>query len=258
MQNEKHRRISNVLKNNSQFSFSIPTVTFSTSSSNMIQLVKPNKSLSFNGQVLQAEILSGLNSVQNAFSYRNSDDVDELLRTIFPDSKSAQKFSLRHSKTSYVISHGLGPYFLEQLIKDFKNWQRFVLCFDKQTNDLNKKQLNIYFRYWNSQKGLVVTRDYRTVSLDHAQATVVVHGILDSFRTDSIDSSKMLMLSRDSPNVNKTVEKIINDAMKKVNTELLNIGTCNLHVIHNGFKAGTGNLAKIETMTDCVLPHRDS
>ncbi|CAF5215652.1 unnamed protein product [Rotaria magnacalcarata] len=47
------------------------------------------------------------------------------------------------------------------------------------------------------------------------------------------------MLSRDNPNVNETVEKMINDVMKKVNAELLNIGTCNLHVIHNGFNAGT-------------------
>ena len=68
----------------------------------------------------------------------------------------------------------------------------------------------------------------------------------------------MLMLSRDNPNVNETVEKIINDAMKKVNAELLNIGTCNLHVIHNEFKVGTGNLAKIKTMTDRVLLHRDN
>ena len=121
-----------------------------------------------------------------------------------------------------------------------------------------RSTLDLYFRYWSSQKGLVVTRYYRTILLGHAQVTVVVHGILDSFRTDSIDISKILMLSRDNPNVNKTVEKIINDAMKKVNAELLNIGTCKLHVVHNGFKAGTGRLAKIKTMTDCVLLHRDS
>ncbi|CAF0955198.1 unnamed protein product [Rotaria sordida] len=45
------------------------------------------------------------------------------------------------------------------------------------------------------------------------------------------------MLSRDNPNVNKTVENIINEAMKKVGAELLNIDPCNLHIIHNGFKA---------------------
>ncbi|CAM4913675.1 unnamed protein product [Rotaria socialis] len=140
---------------------------------------------------------------------------------------------------SYVISHGLGPYFRDLLIKDIKNYERFVLCFDEQTNNQNKKQLDSYFRYWSSQKGLVVTRYYRTILLGHAQANVVVDGILGAFRTDCIGISKLLMLSRDNPNANKTVEKTINDAMKKVNAELLNVGTCNLHVIHNVFNAGT-------------------
>ncbi|CAF4853655.1 unnamed protein product, partial [Rotaria socialis] len=140
---------------------------------------------------------------------------------------------------SYVISHGLGPYFRDLLIKDIKNYERFVLCFDEQTNNQNKKQLDSYFRYWSSQKGLVVTRYYRTILLGHAQANVVVDGILGAFRTDCIGISKLLMLSRDNPNANKTVEKMINDAMKKVNAELLNVGTCNLHVIHNVFNAGT-------------------
>ena len=49
----KNIRISNALKNNSQLSFSIPTVTTSMSSSNMIQLINPNKSLSFDDQVSQ-------------------------------------------------------------------------------------------------------------------------------------------------------------------------------------------------------------
>ncbi|CAF4369072.1 unnamed protein product, partial [Rotaria sp. Silwood2] len=39
--------------------------------------------------------------------------------------------------------------------KDIKNCERFVLCFDERTNNQNKKQLDVYFRYWSSQKGLV-------------------------------------------------------------------------------------------------------
>ena len=93
--------------------------------------------------------------------------------------------------------------------------------------------------------------------MGHAQTTVIIHGILDSFRTDGVDISKILPLSRDNPNANKTVEKMINDAMKTVDAELLNISTCNSHVVHNGFKAGTGSFAKIKIMTDCVLLHRD-
>ena len=75
---------------------------------------------------------------------------------MFPDSKIAQKFSIRHSKMSYVISHGLGPYFRDQLIKDIKNCQQFVFCFDEQTNNQNKKQLDLYFRYWSSQKDMLL------------------------------------------------------------------------------------------------------
>ncbi|CAF4919553.1 unnamed protein product, partial [Rotaria socialis] len=78
------------------------------------------------------------------------------------------------------------------------------------------------------------------------QANVVVDGILGAFRTDCIGISKLLMLSRDNPNANKTVEKTINDAMKKVNAELLNVGTCNLHVIHNVFNAGMDSVTKIK------------
>ncbi|CAF3309399.1 unnamed protein product [Rotaria socialis] len=219
----------NALKNNSQLTLSIST-TSSTSSTHTIQLVDSNKPLLFDDQVSQAEILWALKSVQNVFSYKNSDDIGKLFRTMFQDSKIAQKFSIQHSKISYVIAHGLWPYFRDLLIKDIKNCEGFVLCFDEQTNNQNNKQLDLYFRYWN-----------------HAQANVVVDGILGAFRTDGIDISKLLMLSRDNPNVNKTVDKMINDAMKKkVNAELLNIGTCNLHVIHNGFRAGMDSVTKIK------------
>ncbi|CAF1374499.1 unnamed protein product [Didymodactylos carnosus] len=85
---------------------------------------------------------------------------------------------------------------------------------------------------------MVVTRYYRTVLLGHAQATVVVGSILDAFRSDGIDIKKLLMLSRDNPNVNKTIEKMIGDEMKKLGAELLQVGVCNLHVVHNAFKAG--------------------
>ncbi|CAF2542619.1 unnamed protein product [Rotaria sp. Silwood2] len=102
MQNEKHKNNLNALKNNSQLIFSISATTSSTSSTYTIQLVDPNKPLLFDDQVSQAEILWELKSVQNAFSYKDTDDVSELFRTMFPDSKIAQKFSIQHSKMSYV------------------------------------------------------------------------------------------------------------------------------------------------------------
>ncbi|CAF4853869.1 unnamed protein product, partial [Rotaria socialis] len=46
------------------------------------------------------------------------------------------------------------------------------------------------------------------------------------------------MLGRDNPSVNITLENLIDQEMKKLGSGLLFLGSCNLHVVHNGFKAG--------------------
>ena len=253
MQNEKHKKNLNASEHSSQLTFSNSSATSSSLSRSVVQLIDPNKSLSFNDQVSKAEILWALKSVQHGFNYRNSDDTGELFREMFPDSKIAQKFAIPHSKMSYIISHGLGPYFRNQLAEDIRNCQRFVLCFDEQTNDQNKKRLDLFFRYWNSQKGLVATRYYRTILLDDAPATAIAETILESFKSDGIDIRQILMLTRDNPTVNKTVEKMINDAMKEVDTELLNMATCNLHVIFDGFQAGIDSFTKVTLPNHALL-----
>ncbi|CAF4610349.1 unnamed protein product, partial [Rotaria magnacalcarata] len=46
------------------------------------------------------------------------------------------------------------------------------------------------------------------------------------------------MLGRDNPSVNITLENLIDQKLKKLGSGLLFLGSCNLHVVHNGFKAG--------------------
>ena len=212
MRKEKHRQRVNASKNNSTFSLPLATSAASTST---VQLIGVNKPLSFDDQITKAETLWALKSVQHGFSYQSSDETGELFRTMFPDSKIAEKFSIQQSKMFYVVSHGLGPYFYSGVVEEVKRCQRYVLCFDEQTNNQNKQQLDLLLRYWQAEREMVVTRFCRTVSLGHAQSTVVVDSILDAFRADGIDICKLLMLSRDNPNVNKTIEKMIGDGMKK-------------------------------------------
>jgi hypothetical protein len=46
------------------------------------------------------------------------------------------------------------------------------------------------------------------------------------------------MLGRDNPNVNISLENLINLEMKKYGTCLLKLGGCNIHLVHNSFKNG--------------------
>ena len=56
------------------------------------------------------------------------------------------KFSIQSNKMSYVTSHGLGPYFKKKMLDDVKKVDKSVLIFDEQTNNQNKKQLDLLFR----------------------------------------------------------------------------------------------------------------
>ncbi|CAF2889007.1 unnamed protein product [Rotaria sp. Silwood2] len=156
---------------------------------------------------------------------------------MFPDSKIATEFSIS-KKISYVLSHGLGPYFHQQLIKSLKRNGKFVLCFDEQTNNQNRKQLDLLVKYWCYDEGLVVTRYYKSILLGHATAAVLKTAILDSLKSNGLELKQLLMLGRDSPFVNLSLENLIENEMKKIGCGLLKIGGCHLHVAHNGFKAG--------------------
>ena len=62
--------------------------------------------------------------------------------------------------------------------------------------------------------------------------------LLDSIKADGLELKRLLMLGRDSPFVNLSLENLIQNEMKKIGGGLLKIGGCPLHLTHNGFKAG--------------------
>ena len=95
------------------------------------------------------------------------------------------------------------------------------------------------FKYWSIKNQRTVTRYYKSVLLGHAPAHAIIGHIINSFRTDDIDIKRLLMIGRDNPNVHKTIEKLIDEELKKVGGELLHkLGSCHICVVHNAFKSG--------------------
>jgi hypothetical protein len=134
---------------------------------------------------------------------------------MFPDSKIAQEFSMQSRKTSYVLSHGLGPYFHQELVKSLKRSVKFVLCLDEQTNNQDRKQLDLLVKYWCYDQGLAVTRYYKSILLGHATAAILKTAIIDSLKSDGLELKQLLMLGRDSSFVNLSLENMIENEMKK-------------------------------------------
>lgn len=243
MSNKKHRDNLKLIKENSTFIVRTEPTSNQTQESSplnipMVSLAHHTKNIGFADQVTRAESLWAIYAARHGYSYRSCDDLGDLFKMMFPDSKIAEHYKMERSKLSYVISHGLGPFFHNDLVRDIKQCHRFVLCFDEQKNNQNSKQLDLLMKYWSIEKQRVVTRYYKSVFLGHAPAQTIRDSIIDSFRTDGIDIKHLLMLGRDNPNVNKAIEKLIDEEMKKNGGELLKLGSCNIHVIHNAFKAG--------------------
>ena len=59
--------------------------------------------------------LQTLHFVDKNYSYSSSSQMSELYRIIFPDSAIAKSFTGRATKISYLVKHGLPPYFEERL-----------------------------------------------------------------------------------------------------------------------------------------------
>ena len=82
----------------------------------------------------------------------------------------------------------------------------------------------------------MVRRFYTALMFGHAEGAKVAAAMVDKLEEDKVNLSSLLTLSSDGPNVNKTIFRAVNTSLKGAgNPGMINIGTCNLHVVHNSF-----------------------
>lgn len=190
-------------------------------------------------ETLDAEILWVLRTVKWHHSFRSNTDMDKVFKIMFPDSAVAANFSCSERKTSYVAIFGLAPHFKNLLLKDLEG-KDFVLLFDETLNSKTlTKQMDIYVRFWLNDH--VKTYFVTSVFLGHATSSDMFEILLSSILP--LTFKNVLQLSMDGPNVNLKLHRLINEHMlNDYAKQLINIGTCSLHIVHNAFKQGFESL----------------
>ena len=186
-----------------------------------------------------------MNCVKNGYSDNSADDFENILRRICPNDKVAEKFQMGQKKLMYVANCGLFPYFKQSSKDLILKSPLIVALFDDSLNKTSQKsEMDLQVRYWDDSEKKVVVRLF----LGHTCSNDLVKTFNDGF--NELDLTKLVQISMDGPNSNL---KFLSE-MKKLRTEdelasLIDIGSCNLHVIHGAFKTGsesTGwNLHKI-------------
>lgn len=187
---------------------------------------------------LKAEILWVLKIVTSRYSCNSSEGTSRLFQQMFPDSTIAKKFSCAPTKCSYLMNFGLAPYFAARLLNQLKDVDYFVISFDESMNSVIKEeQMDLIIRFWDTQKNKVVTRFFTSEFLGHTTAK----DLKASFKKgiEPLNGAKMLQISMDGPKANWSFLNLMNADRKELGMpELIEIGSCSLHVLHGAFRYG--------------------
>lgn len=99
--------------------------------------------------------------------------------------------------------------------------------------------MDIHLRFWDNNA--VVTRYFTSEFMGHATAEDMVE--VFHKLTEGLNYKGLVQLSMDGPNVNFKFQDLIQTEFERdVNTMLLNVGSCGLHILHGAFKKGADAL----------------
>ena len=96
------------------------------------------------------------------------------------------------------------------------------------------KQLDLHVGYWLHITHEIVVKFLKGISLGHATVKII-----KALQSEGVPISKLLSLASDGPNVNKTVFGLMYEKLSEIcGRPLVDMDTCTLHIVHNGFGAG--------------------
>ena len=98
--------------------------------------------------------------------------------------------------------------------------------------------MDLHVRYWDVSENKVTIHYWNSEFLGHTRSDDLVKTFSDGL--NELDMAKLIQISMNGPNSNqKFLSEIKKLRIKDELASLMDIGSCNLHVIHGTFKTGS-------------------
>lgn len=235
---DTNNNVNPIASNNSQPSRTANDFCLNLSNKSVVRLDK----FCSNDDVFRAEILFALCQVHKYASLRCFSDLSNCFPIMFSDSNIAKKFKMHKDKLSYSITYGLGPFFQKDLARQIRESEFYTVSFDESLNKVAQKgQMDIIVKKWIDDKA-TDTNYLTSCFLEDATASGLLNAFIEALKSLRIDLKKIYQVSMDGPNVNLKFIRDFKSHMKDNYGEdhlvLIDIGTCSLHVVNNGYKTG--------------------
>ena len=145
---------------------------------------------------------------------------------------------MRRTKTMCKITHGLAPCFKSILVGAIGRSDVYTYLFDKSLNEVAKSsEMNLFVRFWNADSNQVQSRYLGSTFLGHTTHLDLLTHSRDL--TKDLNPSKLYQISKDGPNTNlKFFNEYSNKSAETTLHSVINIGTCNLHIVHGSLQTG--------------------
>ena len=157
---------------------------------------------------------------------------------MFTECPIAQKFQHGPGKLKYVINWGLAPHFKDLLKTKLQNFEFLLISFDESFNKSTQNcQMDTGIRFWSQEAKQVEVRYWDSQFLGHATS----RDLLENFSKSLVvlDLSKIIHISVNGPSLNWCFyDEVVKNREEMELHQLINIGRCELHVIHGSFKTG--------------------
>ncbi|XP_078025774.1 uncharacterized protein LOC144463869 [Epinephelus lanceolatus] len=155
---------------------------------------------------------------------------------MFPDLDIAKTFTCGKDKTGYIMRFGQASYFKQQFVDTINNAGPFVLMFDEFLNQSTKmKQIDVHIRFWENDR--VQSRYLGSQFLGHGKAQDLLHHIKKC--AAKLNMRQLVSISMDGLNVNLKLRDLLQkDHAELYGAQLVKVGSCGLHTLHNAVKAG--------------------
>lgn len=164
-----------------------------------------------------------------------------VMRRMFFDSQIASTVQLGRDKISYTILFGIAPYFKSDLEETLQRVSFVVVGFDESLNKTTKnQQMDLNIRFWDDAKNQVVTRYLTSKFLGRSRAVDLLAAFKEGL--GEVPLSKLLQVSMDGPNVNWAFLRELKVDIQHNDKELLDVGSCGLHILHGAFKDGVRSI----------------
>lgn len=170
------------------------------------------------------------------------DKDQEVLKLIAPN--DLQNFKLGRTKLAYIKTP-IALWFCEKVFGDISE-SYYTLMFDDTTNNQHTKELQLVLKYWSKRLKRLNFVHLKSAFMETGRAQPTVDVMMKAINDYKLDTKKLLMIGSDGPNVTKAVKAKMNSQMKEDRGfELLEIGSCHDHILHNSLKEGCKTMKNV-------------